>query len=205
MPTLEWKAGKKILLDLHYLPSIPYFCAIAQSKEVVLDVSNYYQKQSYQTRAYIRNAQGIQALIIPIQHPRYQVPYQDIKIDHTISWLKQHQRSLLTAYNSTPYGEILLEEIIFPSLVTQPTFLIELNLNLLDKFCSFMNINVPISIMKGKVDTRDGLDMRGILHPKKALPKGHQCIIYDQRFTPFIPNLSIVDLLACEGRVNLKT
>ena len=201
---LQAKSTQKVLLDLHYLPSIPYCQAIMQHQELLLDTHSFYQKQSYQSRTHIRNAQGMQRLIVPVKHPRIGVPYRNMHIDYSTPWVQEHQRGLQAAYNSTPYGEILLEEMILPVLSSRPTLLLDLSLQLLQRIFFFIGIKPAISIWESRTPTPDIVDMRGLFHPKKPLIEQYSHTPYTQRFTPFIPNLSVVDLLACEGREIVK-
>ena len=193
-----------VLLDLHYLPSIPYLMAMNRGKFVVFDLDRHYEKQSYQNRAHIRGAQGVQQLIIPISHPRCGMPYRTMKIDYSTPWVLQHQRALSAAYRRTPYGEVLLEEIIFPILAAKKTLLYELSFSLLKQFLFFMKEAIPMRILEKRESIDRFLDLRSHFHPKKSLPSGDYASVYPQRFHSFIPNLSVVDWLASQGRKSLK-
>ena len=61
---------ESILVHPTYFPSIVQMAAMVQSKGVVLEMDDNYQKQSYRSRTYIAHSNGILLLNIPIKHTK---------------------------------------------------------------------------------------------------------------------------------------
>lgn len=97
--------AKKTLLFPSYFPAIASFAAMVQH-EVVWEVSGNYQKQSLRNRAYITNDRGKHTLTIPVQGKGELTPrrsYDQIPIDNSQPWQRNHWRTLQTAYRTSPF------------------------------------------------------------------------------------------------------
>ncbi|MDZ7648492.1 MAG: WbqC family protein [Cytophagales bacterium] len=55
-----------LLIDLHYLPSLEYCCALQQFDEIQFEKQEHYVKQSYRNRCFINTAQGPVMLVVPL-------------------------------------------------------------------------------------------------------------------------------------------
>ncbi len=193
------EAPRNIWLDVHYFPSIPYMRLIGRATALYLAVDQPYQKQSYQSRCHIRTAQGLQRLIIPTRHPRTALCHRDIRIDYATPWRRHHWRALTTAYHATPYGA-MLAEIYRPFFDRKPAFLLDLTLPLLESTLQLLKRTPRIYLVDKEQLPPDCLDLCHTIHPKRPLPPHlPPPLTYTQRFAPFIPHLSIVDFIACEG------
>lgn len=196
------KEPDNLWIDLHYFPAISYFQQIRKCKALYLAIDEPYQKQSYQSRCHIRTAQGMQKLIIPTQHPRTGRPYRDIKIDYSTPWMKVHWHAITTAYNGTPYGE-LLPEMYRPFFERKPTYLLDLTLPILEKTLALFSLKCPIHLVKKSEVSAPYFDLYNRIHPKRFLPSDlSSSRTYVQHFSlPFMRDLSVIDLMACEGFV----
>ena len=94
-----------VWLDLQYLPSLEYFAALLKYDYVYLEANEHYQKQSYRNRCYIRAANKVDLLSVPVLDGRRKVLIRDIRIDYQQGWLKDHWRAITSAYGKTPYFE----------------------------------------------------------------------------------------------------
>ncbi len=195
-------ASYHFLTELHYLPSIAYFVRLYPATTLELEVCGSYQKQTYQNRCYIFTSQQVNKLIVPIQHSSLAGEYNQVKIAYNTPWMHRHWRTLCTAYGKAPYFEVL-SDILHPILFSKHVFLIDLNVALLHACLQFLGLpkKLIFTTAYNKVATREIFDDRGVLHPKKELPiKGFSTPIYRHVFDrTFVPNLSILDLLFCEG------
>ena len=88
-----------------YAGNIDYYAALLKSDHVVLDVHEFYQKQSFRNRCVIAGANGPLNLIVPIQRIGGKSMMKDLKIDHSQNWKKIHWKSLERAYRTSPYFE----------------------------------------------------------------------------------------------------
>ena len=124
---------KSALIELHYLPSLEYFCALQDYSSIQLEKHEYFVKQSYRNRCYINTAQGIEMLTVPLTNKHGKVAIGHVKIDYRIKWQNNHWRTIESAYRKAPFFEYYsddLKKIIYAGHI----FLFDLNLALLS-FC----------------------------------------------------------------------
>ena len=102
---------KSILLPT-YFPSI-FFWKIIIEKKILWMKKSYYKKQTLRNRPYIHGANGKLLLSIPIKHTgknlrRY---YEEVSIDSSSNWKKNHFKSIKIAYQSSPYFEFYEDDL----------------------------------------------------------------------------------------------
>ena len=192
-----------ILIESQYLPCIEYFAVIANSHNLVLEYQEHYQKQSYRNRCRILTAQGPIELSIPIIKPRGKMKMTDVKIDYSQKWVKDHWGSIRSAYGNAPFFEHYGD--YFDSIYNQrPMFLVDLNQQFLYLILKLLQMELSISQSSSYVKDipSDMMDWRSRIHPKKPLKNNpfYKPCNYNQIFgKKFVGNLSIIDLLFCEG------
>ena len=103
---------KSILLPT-YFPSI-FFWKIIIKNNFLWIKKSYYKKQTLRNRTYIHGANGKLMLSIPIKHTgknlrRY---YEEVSIDSSSNWKKNHFKSIKIAYQSSPYFEFYEDDLI---------------------------------------------------------------------------------------------
>lgn len=190
-----------LLLTPHYLlplASLPY---LRQSSNICIDIHSFYEKQTFQNRSYINTSQGIQKLIIPIQHSGKKQRYCDVKIDYTTPWATQHIRTFSTVYGKAPFYHAVAD-LLFPLLEKKPPFLLDLSLSTLQIILRFLDLTPKITLTQDYLaDTpADTLDIRAYFHPKKKSKSHFPLPSYHSLFAhPIVPHLSSIDLLFCEG------
>ncbi len=191
-----------LLIELHYLPCVNFFILLKQYDTIVLEAHETFQKQSYRSRTQIHSAQKIEKLSIPILSGNSHLPIRDIRIDHSQNWNIIHQRSIRSAYGKSPFFEYYAEDIL--GLYDKPVlFLFDFNFNVLTLCLKLLKWNKTITLSteyqifeQKKIEAQ--VDFRGLIHPKKQLQTDFKP--YQQVFgRQFEPNLSIIDLLFCEG------
>ncbi len=192
----------KALLHPAYIPNINTFAALAQY-DVQWEVEDNFQKQTYRNRAYICADRGKLMLNIPIQHVgknQGRQKYKDIKVDHSENWLRQHWRTLQTAYRTSPFFEYY-EDDIAPLYEQPQDFLLDFNLKSIEIICDCLQLNMPTSKTDlYQIHYDDRIDLRAYVHAKKSTPIVFE--EYTQVFGDrhgFIENMSILDLLFNEG------
>ncbi|PCH96154.1 MAG: hypothetical protein COB83_06685 [Gammaproteobacteria bacterium] len=86
------------------------YIVVANSKELIFEVEDNFQKQTFRNRCYINTAHGKHLLNVPIQHGKEnKQKTKDIKIDYKDDWHKLHLKTLETAYNSSPFFEFYID------------------------------------------------------------------------------------------------
>ena len=194
-----------LLIDLHYLPCLEYFCLLLAHEKVYLEANESYIKGSYRNKAKIITANGLQVLSIPLSKGKHQQKrIQDVKIAEVNNWRSQHWKSLKTAYQSAPYWDNY-EMDIRRLCLNSTSNLWSYNLQWLEGIIALLQLNISLaftssykSIVENKIDYRH-----------KILPKldtyfssSIQSVPYEQVFADrqsFIPNPCILDLLFCKG------
>ncbi len=192
----------KVILNSVYLGNIQYYAAIKNADEVIIEVCDHYEKQSYRNRCEIYGANGLLKLIIPLERRGKRIPVNSIKMDNEQRWRHEHWRSLASAYRSSPYFEYY-EDHFEPFFKKEYERLSEFNQLLQEKILTLLQIDTPITYTTEYHKNYEGyLDLREKIHPRhkpmeQIPPEGYTQVFEDK--CGFIPNLSIVDLMFNEG------
>lgn len=196
-----------LLLELHYLGSIPYFSKLLHASEVIIEQHEHYRKGSFRNRCYIGTAQGPQPLSIPLASGKHQqAPIREVRLDPQARWQRQHWRSLKTAYGKSPFYDYYAP-MLAPLYERSYTWLFDvcqeaqiLLLRLLG-----MTPNLTYSETYQHQPAEHYTDFRHQLLPRNYATYSdatYQIVPYPQVFEDrqgFVPNLSVVDLLFCTG------
>jgi hypothetical protein len=194
---------KSALVELQYLPSLEYFCALQQFDTIELEGCEHYVKQSYRNRCYINTAQGVEMLIVPLTAKHGKTLIKDVRIDHSKKWQNNHWRTIESAYRKAPYFEYYFDDLR-TILYRNHDFLFDLNLELLS-FCLKsirFDTTLSASVSYEKVPPPHIFDLRSLINPKKPASERnlYKPVSYYQVFgSGFVENLSLIDLLFCEG------
>lgn len=195
--------GENILIELQYLPSLEYFTCLLQCKDIYIEACEHFVKQTYRNRCHIRGANKVETLSVPIVKGNRKILVKDTKIDYNQKWLGNHWRAITSAYGKAPffeYYEAYFHDIFYKKI----KFLFDLNYELLTLCLKLLQIDKKLILSEkyNKSPENGILDLRSVVHPKK----GHQQngfympYLYNQVFGKnFVENMSIIDLLFCEG------
>jgi hypothetical protein len=191
------------LIELHYLPSIPYFSSLYGVKKIILEKYEHFVKQSYRNRCHILTAQGVERLVLPLTSKSGKVLITEVRIDYSQKWLNNHWRTLESAYRSSPFFEFYADDL-HKILFNRHTFLYDLNFELLTICLKWLKLDVTLqeSMAYEKIPEDGVFDMRNVIHPKKPehYARYFQPAPYPQVFgNKFAEGLSLIDLVFCEG------
>ena len=193
-----------LIAELQYFPSLIFYKYSYQYTNIVFEQYENYQKMSFRNRCIICGANGPITLSIPLEDGRNQRSImKDVRISNAQNWQIQHWRSIESVYNKSPWFEFYKEEL--SRLYLKPVhFLMEWNLLCFEwtisKLGSDVSFTLSGSFCKEYVEI-ETFDFRNKLLPKNYAQ--YNPIKYRQVFeerTGFLPNLSILDLLFCEGK-----
>jgi len=196
-----------ILLSTAYLGNIQYYTKLLQTAQpVVIDLGEYYRKQSFRNRCEILGANGVIPLTVPVYKiSGEKIPVCEVRIDHSKAWRHQHWNSIHSAYKNSPYFDYYAESFE-PLYQRQYDWLWELNRDLQQAVMEILEIRADFSYsFEYRVSAENDRDWRNALSEKPRLHKSDPDFLpasYYQVFserTEFQPNLSILDLLFCEG------
>lgn len=189
-----------VLLQPTYFAPIIQYVAIAKSKEILIEIEDNFQKQTYRNRCFIYTANGKHLLNVPIQHTKgIKQKTKDVKIDYKDGWNKLHLKTLQTAYNSSPFFEFYIDELR-PIFEKSYSFLLDLNLDAHEFIMEALQLELPTTNTSEFHKDTKILDLRKLAIAKKEQPYNFER--YIQVFETshgFLPNLSILDLIFMEG------
>jgi len=195
-----------LIIDFQYFPSSILYKILKESSNIIFEQYESYQKMGFRNRCEIASAQGRIHLSIPLIKGRDQrTVMKDVRIANTYSWQDQHWKTLLACYSRSPWFEYYRDDL--EQLYRKPfTFLQDWDLACFEWTCRALALPVRVTLTEAWLPHYEGepLDLRGKLVPKTIQDTDlGACIVYRQVFeeiTGFIPNLSILDLLFCEGQ-----
>ena len=186
---------KSILLPT-YFPSLLFWKIILKNNFFWMK-NSYYKKQTLRNRMFIHGANGKLMLSIPIRHSGINQKrfYDDVLIDSSFDWKKNHFKSIKIAYQSSPYFEFYEEDLKdFYKVETSNLYnfnlkSVELVLKWLEMGTNNRTIDFNIEIYKQSKNIKE-IDNREI--------KKKSNIKYIQTFEDkngFIDGLSILDMI----------
>lgn len=195
-----------ILMPSAYFGSVYYFSILARFSNVYIDDSESYQRQTLRNRAEIVAANGPLNLVVPAERGRTSgQPIREIKIAYHMPWQTNHWRTLVSAYKNSPYFEYY-EADLYSVFQKKPIYLFDLNIEITRLIISLLNIDTTLKFT-GVFHIPEGSpgDLRYITWPireRSAFDEDYSPVTYTQVFEEkfnFIPHLSVLDLLFCEG------
>ena len=190
-----------ILIHPNYLPNIHQFTQIIKANNILFEVSDNYQKQTFRNRTYIYGANGKLGLFIPVIHThKYRELFKDVKISYDSNWMDLHLKSLQSAYRSSPYFEYFEDDFI-KLYSEKEKFLADFNIKCIRLISSLLDLDLDYKISGEYVEkTNDIIDLRDLSNARKEkkidTPKYIQ--VFESKHG-YINNLSILDLLFSEG------
>jgi hypothetical protein len=186
------------ILPVAYMPSVEYVARLLR-EECVIDLGEHYIKRSQRNRAQILSANGVMSLTVNVENanrPRQNI--RDVKIDYSKRWQHQHWVSILSAYKSSPYFDHYAH-LLEPYYKREWRYLADYNMEYTHTLLGILGIEDKINVSEKYVVAQEGdLDLR----PKHNEGSTFVAEPYFQVFSdrmPFAPNLSVIDLLMCEG------
>ncbi|GEO08145.1 WbqC family protein [Segetibacter aerophilus] len=193
-----------LVIDCQIFPSIDFIKKGIESKHIIIESYEYFKKSSFRNRYVIAGANGLINLTVPVAGGREQKKLiTEVEIDNTLNWRTKHWRSIESSYNKAPFFDYYREEI--KSLIfLEEEKLFSFNIFILNSVHKMLGVNTSVGFTKEyKKFYEDNTDLRNKLLPGKFQanqdnwqPKYAQ--VFQDRLG-FQPNLSILDLLFCEG------
>jgi len=191
-----------ILIHPNYFPNIHQFTQIIKANNILFEVSDNYQKQTFRNRTYIYGANGKLGLFIPVIHTHKQRElFKDVKISYESNWMDLHLKSLQSAYRSSPYFEYFEDDFI-KLYSKKEKFLVDFNIKCIKLISNLLDIDLNFKISNEYIEkTNEIIDLRGLSNARKQ--KTIETPKYIQVFESkhgYLNNLSILDLIFSEGK-----
>ncbi len=197
-----------VVLELQYLPPLPYFSAILKSDKVIFETHENFIRQTYRNRCTILTSQGAVDLVIPLKKPQQHVPVTEIKIDNRQKWALRHWKAIQSAYGKAPWFGHYQNELK-ENLLTEKQYLVEFNLTIIGMCFSFLGYKIMTENTSRYIKNypENYLDLRSRIHPKKDMNSlsFYSPVKYIQNFgREFVHPLSVIDLIFSEGPESLN-
>lgn len=212
-----------------HLPWLGFFDKVRQADIVVLLDNVQFKKRYFENRNKIRTRDGWKWVTVPvITKGKYTQLINQVEIDNTAHWRKKCWLSICFNYGKAPffpkYGEFL--EQIYDK---QRTYLVDLNEEIIRHIIQELGIKVSLIRASALDVTGRGTDLllqicqklkadiylsgisgKDYLEESKFTEQGIKVIyqefyhpIYKQVYEPFMPCMSIIDLLFNQGDKSL--
>jgi WbqC-like protein family len=199
-------SAESVLLATACCGPVFYFSQILLYRKVYIEQHEHFIKQTYRNRYPILGPNGKASLTVPVEQGRKPgLKIRDVRIAYFEAWQRNHWRSLEAAYHNSPWFRDMEEEIR-PFYMRKWDFLFDFNLDYLHKILDLLGISKEIFLTEGFETIHESFDnFREVISPKKdptIWNPGYVQPFYTQVFSdrfPFIPGLSILDLLFNEG------
>jgi WbqC-like protein family len=199
-----------VILSTAYFAPIQYYAKLVIHQKVYIEYCENYLKQSYRNRAVILAANGPLPLTIPIINgPSAKGPIKEQQLSFDYNWQQMQWRSLVSAYNNSPFFEYYADDLAPFFESRKWHFLLDFNDEIQAVILKLLNIKTEIEYTQ-TFTTQENIpsdinDFRYLIHPKLSKQNPDESftpIPYHQVFNEkwgFVPNLSILDLLFNEG------
>jgi hypothetical protein len=196
------------ILSTAYLGPVQYFSKLLHYREITIEQHENYPKQTYRNRCRILGGNGVLTLSIPVDKgPDLKVKTRDVRIAESEDWQRLHWRTLVSAYNNSPYFPYYRDELAPFYQEKKWKYLLDFNLEIQDKVMNLLEMDARVRLSDNYLmpESNDAIDLREVIHPKRqrSKPDPHFSAepytqVFEDKFD-FEPNLSIVDLLFNEG------
>lgn len=209
----------------HYLPWLRYFEKIARCDVFIVLDTVQFNKNGWQNRNAIKTPEGRGLLTVPV-HANLDDPISAIEIDNRGPWQRKHMRSIEQHYAGAPYFDLVMPKLR-PFYEEAYSHIADLDIRMMMAFMSIMEMETPV-VRASELDTGgiatgrlinlikavdgdayySGAYALDVYLDADALQRANTDLViqewtaptYPQRYPPFIPDLSIVDLVMNTGR-----
>lgn len=186
------------MIELHYFGDVYSYLKFIQQTNIEFSPYQNYQRASKLNRMRLMGANGPLLLSVPLEGGRdQQVALKDLRISYAEPWQRIHWRGIHDNYRKAPWFEDYapgLEELF----QKREKFLLDLNLKTTEWAVQRLKLKVDFLAEKGRGSVAEHRQIA----KETVGPTTGDWPVYQQVFSErhgFVPNLSIVDLLLCEG------
>lgn len=197
-----------MLLSTTYFGPVQWYSKLWQQRgaEVEIEATETFPKQTYRNRMVIAAESGPLALTIPVEGTsgKHQA-IRDLRISEHGRWRHLHWQALVSAYGESPFFEYYADDLrpfyfdCGPQSPSRLGFLLDYNEAGAALVCRLLDIDTRIR-RTTEFTPPTPHDLRYTITPKHGEPCAARPYwqVYRERHG-FLPGLSILDLLFCQG------
>lgn len=186
------------ILPSVYWGSVEWYAHLMQ-RDCVIDLGENYVKRSARNRTDIMTSGGVMQLSVQLSHAdRPRQPMRDMRLDYSKRWQHQHWTAMVSAYRSSPYFDHYAAR--FADLYSrQWRYLVDYNMEILSRTLDVLRCGDRMPALSDSYVERaeDDVDLRDKKRDSTFAAEPYVQVFADRQ--PFATNLSIFDLLMCEG------
>lgn len=188
------------IFPISFFGPISYYQQLIKAENVLFEIYETYQKQSLRNRYSIGSSNGILDLTIPITKPNgSKTITKDILIDDSQQWKVNHWRAITSAYMLAPYFEHY-ETDIYNLIFSEENILYKKDIACFNFINNTFDLRINFDHSQEYTSYNNENDFR----QNEFLTQRDSNSTYIQPFSTkygFLPNLSVLDLLFCEGPI----
>ncbi|WP_294672285.1 WbqC family protein [uncultured Fluviicola sp.] len=189
------------VFPIAYFGSVRYFQDLVKFKQVVFENTDHLPKQTFRNRMVILGSQGSQVLTMPLEKPfGSKTATKDVLVSYQQNWPLLHWKALKTAYASAPYFEHYASDIE-KLLFKKHQFLVDFDLEITQFFFDTYQLSVDFSFTE-KYEASYPEDHRTCDYENLKMTGEYNQVLFTQK--QFNPQVSILDLLFCEGPIGRR-
>lgn len=189
-----------MVLPTAYFGPIAYFAALYHEPQVLIEAKEHYVKQSIRNRCTIGTNQGPQSLSYSVQKGnKLKMPITEVLLSDHGNWMHQHLYSLATYYGNSPFYEYYIDEIRDVMLRGHDGTLFGFNEALRKKICELIGFEPNIIY---STEWMGGVEQH-IVEGQWIDKTPYYQVARIGNDLPFMPNLSILDLLFNMGNESI--
>ena len=195
---------QKLIVDLQYFAPVTVYKKLTGFSNIVFEQYEHFDKMSFRNRTVVAGANGPVNLSVPLESGRNQRSLvKDVRISAKENWQSRHWKTIQSCYNRSPFFEFYspdLEELYRKRF----QYLWDWNLACFEWTIRKLRVSIEVNFSteyQPLYDMNSYADWRGKILPKNK-PNPGQYPVYRQVFEErlgFLPNLSILDLMFCQG------
>ncbi len=194
-----------LLIEYQYFGNINLYKILYKNKHIIFEVYENYQKSSFRNKMELASPYGPHILSVPILGGRgIRELTRNVKIENNQNWQEQHFKTICNLYNKPPWFEFYKSDL--EKLYNTPfELLIDWDKTCMSWVLGKLKINAIVADTQEFIKNYSNdeyLDLRSYSLDKSKILEQLSTPQYPQVFEDkigFLPNLSILDLLFCEG------
>ena len=191
-----------VLLECENFPCIAWYKMFLRNENIQIEQHEYFVRKSFRNRTVIAGPNGLITLSIPLKGGRNQKNVmKDIEISYDENWQTVHWKTIESCYRRSPYFEYYAEDIkmLFEK---KHHFLVDYNIQCLQLVNQLLQVKKELVLTEKyeKIPIDTWVDARNVFDENTDMQLPSYIQVFQDRIG-FKSNISILDMLFCDGRM----